>query len=815
MGTGGTRSSVVALAVAAVVQGLAAADSTAQSSSQEGASQLEEVLVTATKRTLSVQEVGATVRALDTETLAGLDAQSLSDVVVLLPNVNMKGAPAGEITIRGVAQSRLGQSPVSFHVNGIFKYSFESTVGQFYDLASVEVIQGPTGTVYGRNSTAGSINIIQQPPTSKLEAFADVNIGNYDHQQFRGGVNIPFFGEGDERLMGRFVFQSEEHDGYIENDLAPEDKHYGAADNVFMRGALRSVFSDTSSITVRAFRNENKDNYEGGTQRFSEYPVGVLEATGSPFDVYDGLTAFKSDPTIQTIGSLYQSIVDPSLSQDEAVEAGLLNGVPGIFDPILASDAFFTPAARPVLGEDEARSNAFLLGRPELRITGVDGEFVTSFSELPVLGDVRMNILAGWENTKRDTISDIDGTELPVLDAIREEETDLYSVEARLTSENDGNLTWILGAFHFGRDYELSRSDSFTPFGVFGLTQDIEERGLGLFFSGEYQLGDSWQIFGGLRWNEDTFDLTQSSGGGGIGEDVAFSGDDEFSEVTGEIGAKYNFNDNAMVYAKYNHGYKSGSLELRADGEINSVQPELIDALEVGVKTEWWNNRLRVNATAFYYDYTDLQVPIITAALEFTENAGEATVWGVELDASYLITPNWEIQGSLGYLDATFDEFCAADEFQIQQLGATTDPACAGGSDGEPVREGTLDLSGNTLEDAPEWKAVLLTSYNLDFNDWGALRFTLQSTWTDSYYLRPFNLDADQVDSFSSTDIRVLWNSPNGAFDVEAYVQNLEDEVVAQRIVTLPDFTGGQLVNFGMTLPRLYGVRFRYRFGQD
>lgn len=774
---------------------------------------LEEVIVTATKRRESVQDIAATVRAFDSELLRDLDVQSVSDVVTLLPNVQIKGYPTGDVTIRGVAQSRLGQSPVAYHVNGVFKYGVDSLVGQFFDLQSVEVIQGPTGTVYGRNSTAGAINVIQQPPTAEFDAYADVNVGNFNEQEFRGVINSSLLGDGDERLMGRLVLQRQKHDGYIDNKLADDDQDYGAADNTFVRGSLRSIFGDDSQFTLRGHWNENKDNYDGATQALSEYPIGVL--SGAPFDLYNGLVEFRQSDLALGLGEANR-IFRPELTLPEAVDDALLNGVPELDIPrILSSNALFTPAALPVLqGTTEVRSNAFQRSDPKLTIEGFDGEFVTMLDDIAVLGDTRLNVIAGWENTKKKTNSDVDGTELPVLDVFRDEDIDLYSAELRLTSENDGPFSWIVGLFYFERDYSLDLSESITPFGVFSNVQQIEEDGIGVFFSGAYEFNEQWEVFGGIRYNEDSYKLTQDSGGGGIGDgDVTFTGDDSFSEVTGEAGLEYRFNDTDMAYIKYNHGYKAGSVEVDPAGEVNSVKPEKVDAGEAGLRTEWLDQQLRLNLTGFYYDYTDLQVPVITATIERTESAGAATIWGVEFDATYLITPDWEISGSVGYLNAEFDKFCAPDEYQIQNFGVQTDPECQVSIDGESIREGTLDLSGNKLEDAPEWKAVFLTSYIMELGNAGNLKFILQSTWTDNYYLRPFNTPVDEVGSFFKSDFRVLWNSPAETFSVEAYIENIEDDTNANRLVTLPDYAGGQPGYFGASLPRIYGIRFGYNYG--
>ncbi len=201
------------LATAALAWGVAP-DAGAQEASIAG---IEEIVVTITKRAENVQEVAGSISAFSEEQLRNADIQQISDLVALLPNVQIKGEGNSSISIRGIAQSFTSQSPVALHTNGIFAY--DGLYGQIYDTRSVEIQRGPVGTVYGRNATAGAINVNWNDPHASYEAFGDVTVANYDAYQFRGGVNVPLLGEGNERLMARFVVQRFVHDGYLDKLL--------------------------------------------------------------------------------------------------------------------------------------------------------------------------------------------------------------------------------------------------------------------------------------------------------------------------------------------------------------------------------------------------------------------------------------------------------------------------------------------------------------------------------------------------------------------------------------------------------------------
>ena len=320
------------------------------------------------------------------------------------------------------------------------------------------------------------------------------------------------------------------------------------------------------------------------------------------------------------------------------------------------------------------------------------------------------------------------------------------------------------------------------------------------------------ELFAGVRWNRDTVSRDQTNLPNVLQPFGQFNGKEKYRERTEELGFKWFFAEDHMFYLKWAHGYKAGTLELLIDeGVANAVEPELIDAWEIGTRSAFMDGELQFNASAFYYEYTDLQVPEITGTQIITRNAAEATIWGLEAELTWLVTEDWLLRASAGYLDATFDEFCGDDPLSLMTL---SEPGCAQLVDdaGVPVfAKGQFNMDGNTLEDSPKGKASLVSRYTYELpEDWGSLVGVVEFTWTDDYYLRPFNTPIDQIDSFTKTDLRLIWEDAEQRYSVELFVQNLEDEVVWQRNITV-ELSGGA-AGFGLMQPRTYGVRMGFHF---
>ena len=287
----------------------------------------------------------------------------------------------------------------------------------------------------------------------------------------------------------------------------------------------------------------------------------------------------------------------------------------------------------------------------------------------------------------------------------------------------------------------------------------------------------------------------------------------EFDEPTGELGLKVEWWEEKVAYAKFSRGYKAGNLEFLSDGTINSVAPEIILAYEIASKNRLFDDRLHLNLTWFYYDYQDLQVPLIQGLDVVTENAAEATIWGIEVETT--AQPFWDlyVQATFSYLNARFDSFCTNDAAQPRSV---SEDGCL------PPTAGLLNLAGNQPEDSPAFKVTLLANYPFDLGKYGTLTPVLKFTFTDEYFLRPFNCGAcfgnqagfanpngiDFQPWFTRTDIRLQWHSEAQRFFAEVFIENAENETVYQRVVVGSSLNGGLGTGFGLQQPRIYGLRF-------
>ena len=819
---------------------------------------IEEIVVTINKREEALGDIAASVSAFTGDLLERVDFENISDVATLVPGLVTKGeGRTGAISIRGISDGFTGQSSVARHINGVFqKDGALAYTGMYYDLHTIELSRGPAGTVYGRNATAGAVNVVWNEPLADWEARGDVTLGNYDRKQLRAVMNVPFFGAGDERLMGRFSVQRELRDGYLDDDFQNHHDDVQNADEWYLRGALRSNINEDLSVELRAYYTHSDANTNMFRPLANTYPVGSFALNGPvfSFDWANGLQQFKSellDPARNTIWRLAarsESCVPPFpptrpctpifSSQNAALEDILLNGRDlngnGIISaaerdipPLIRSPEFFTPAL-PIHG-DPLRTRSRLIQnagrRPELTIYAGDGQLDWHVGEFSGIGSLDFRILGGYQFLEIHQLSDADGTELGTIDSIQHHTRNSYTFDAQfVTDGQDIPLDLILGFFYFHNTDDRPNQHALTPFGDFASEEYREVEAIAPYLSGSLRPLELFaehpaidlEIFAGVRWNKDSEFLDQTNQANVLRGLATLAEKVTFREWTWEAGARWFLGENHMLYVKYATNYKPGfqQLDLAAQPPApQPVDPEHIKAWEVGWKAAWFDERLNTALTAFYYAYTDLQVPQLINNQVITENAAEAENWGIELELTASPTSEWLVQANASLLRAHFKEFCADDPAVNTDSDA---PGCTRKTPGSLNSfNGLINLVGNMLEDAPEWKASLFTSYTIELGAYGTLTPVAKITWTADYSLRPFNLPIDKVGAYSRSDVRVRWESPGHRYSVEAFCENLEDEVVFARTTVGPDFTGGFPASVGVLPPRMFGVRVGFSWGSD
>ncbi|WP_372796625.1 TonB-dependent receptor [Litorivivens sp.] len=724
---------------------LAAADSTQAQTEQSPpssapAAMIEEVYVTASKRTESIQEVSAAVSAFSNELIKSNNIDGFTQLADITPGlVSRNNREGNDITIRGIGKAFGGTSPVAFHVNGYFV----DTTEPFYDVQTIEVIRGPSGTVYGRNATAGAVDVKWQRPVDHWEVGGDLQVASFDNRRLRSYINAPVADGINTRLAGLW----EQRTGYLDNELASGDEEPESFTRYFYRGIIEGYLSDNLRVALHAIKNHKKTN------------AGVV-----------------ASPSIST-------------RQSERYESFGVKPMP--------------------LDLLKVRSQQYQeIGPVVDKNSRLVADLTWGLEDLWLIGNMDIDLIGGVERRRLHRYNDLDGSEIKIV------ETDNYlngvgrNVELRFTSQNTNGVEWILGFFWYRDDdhedrYVVARtrqnlgqlffSPLDLPLGLAERTFDAEvvtrdmnndTKNEAVFLNVRANLHDmvatlpEVELFAGVRGNRDEYRLKverdtaaardQQTGQPNppfVVSDQSFNAPGDSTATTGEVGAKWFYSDEGMLYGKYATGYKPGTAQIRTDGALNQVDPEFLNMIELGWKTALFDNRsLTLNVTAFDYSYEDLQVSkIVVTGIELN-NAGAASIRGVEAELQWAPTHSFLAHFSLGWLDATFEEFCGRDDELVNQ---NTQPGC----DADQPH----NFKGARMSDSPELTFGALLRYTHSLEAMGRLTGLLKFSWSDDYQRRPYDNPIDRVDAHHKTDVRLNWSSPTDRYRVGVFVENLEN----------------------------------------
>lgn len=686
----------------------------------ESAGVIEEIIVTAEKREASAQETSIAITAYSGE---DLDLRGINDIeglqfsapnLVISPNAQ---SPVTYAYIRGIGSDQLvaGFDPgVAYHVDGVYVGQPSAMPGDLWDMERVEVLRGPQGTLYGRNTTGGSINVITNDPVDGLGFRGDVTAGNYDRQRFRGVANA-----GNEQLAARIAYQDDENDGYQENLTGADGDRI---DFHSLRGKVRAAFGERGELmlTYQNFKNT------GPQSQKRREPFGPVElAPGFILNVYDGAIPNPDDP--RKVAKDYPEKLD------------------------LDNDFY---SAR-LSWDFDAVSVVATVAR-------IDNEWFQG--------------------------SDIDMSNNPVQFQEWTMETEQNTQELQILSAGEGPWEWIVGYFHF--DEDLDSDYVFQDSSIAGFTfmnggiLDTESNAVYGQVSYDFRdRGTPLRLTAGLRWTRDRKEIDEYQQIPQFAVDLAGAMDEEWERMSGTAGLDWFLSDDVMVYASYDHGYKGGGFSL---GQFDAYDPETVDAFEVGVKSQFWQHRAQVNVAAFYNDYQDLQVNFLEFTSFTTDNAAEATIKGIEIESLFVPVANLTLGANVTWLDAKFDRY----QFSP-----------------------TIDLSGETLNRAPEYTAALWAQYDWPLGDAGTVTARADYYWQDEVYYRVQNIPRHREGSFFTADVRLVWTSASQRWTVDAFVQNLTDEDNQRGLTVSDGLSTGNNSFVSYFPPRVYGLRLGFQIG--
>ena len=693
-------------------------------------SAIEEVIVSAEKRNESLQDVSLSVTALTEEELETKNITDFVGLSAIAPGVTVAKNEGYKtiISIRGVGdetnQNAIAAPSVALHMDGIFIASKFSLRTDFIDLERIEVLRGPQGTLFGQNSTGGTINVISQKPSfDETKGKTDLALGNYGLIKFRGAVNVPL----SDKVATRMSIVSTDRNGFSKNILNGQD--LDDANHVSFRSDWFFDISDTTSLRV-----------------FGQF-----------FDADNNGAAMKGldDPTPNPRRLAQDSASDYQLSSE--VLAAILNVELG-------------------------------------------------FADLKILGSIQEDDIYVSRDNDRHNFGDVHGSGplegIPYIAAEYRPETsivDTKTLEVNLISNEPINekIDWIIGALYFDHKianaiYEVKdvnnikqvdlMDGAFTPYvhdpicatnpfaGVCFAAFNAElgfvseayptRESLSVYGQATYNAQDNLRYIVGMRYTEDSFssDVTNFFGL------QKYLIEDEIDEKTGKFAVEYDVDGDTMVYASYTKGFKPGGSNLTfgypVDDEQNfGAQPapqliyplfksEIIDAFELGLKTDLMEGRMRANVSAFMYDYENLQFQSTDPDVYRggVANIPESEMSGVELELIGILSDSLSMDLRISTLDTEITaDYEALDNIKSELYFFGEEPQRYA------LRE---NIKGNRLAKSPEFTANLGLQYNGELKSGVPLRATAEVIHRGDFQQRVFNSPfVDQVDSYTIVNL--------------------------------------------------------------
>tara|TARA_R110002110_G_scaffold413729_1_gene641659 strand:+ start:153521 stop:155836 length:2316 start_codon:yes stop_codon:yes gene_type:complete len=736
---------------------------------------LEEVIVTAQKREQSLQDVPVSVTAFTADVIDRAGISEFADYAMKAPNVGFQQRGNNAETkfgIRGVTNIGGQASSVGMYVDEVSVVPNVITTGasrtadtSLLDIERIEVLRGPQGTFFGRNTMGGAINITSQKP-DLLDSFGKLTLEARENGYYkvRATGNTPV---GDTvALRGAVYFN--EHDGFIDN-VGPSDAS-NAEENKGARLALRWEPNSALSADFAASYFQQEQDYP------ALVPTGILSET---------LTLAVE-------------------------EGGFLFPVFGLPEWPLEEVDFFP--------DNYTDASTDLPRESDNETTMLSANISYDF------GDLILTSVTGYIDNDYVQDGDGDASSIPAFYVSRDSELEAFSQEFRLATAGNDTLDWmvgfiysddktaetdvsthlesdpylalwdILGIFAFGLPGDIGDIIANGPSGIsLGNFEDVdrgsETTSYAVFGDMTWYLSDQWTLGLGLRYTYDDVDYFELTRPAVTIPEADIKAGETFDDFSPRININWLPNDDVTVYGTISKGYKVGGFNPNQDLVDLTFDEETGWNYELGFKSTLWDNRMQLNAAVFYFDWEDLQVrgQDVFTQRQVVVNAEEAHTQGIEIEIKTLLTEHLTLDVGYGYLEAEFDKFPNA----IDTNG------------------NLFDASGNIIPLAPENTFNAALEYGTDlWSGEGYLR--VDYSFIDDQYSTSGvdNTDERLIDSYELWNVRVGWE--NDVWAVQAFVENLADEEYSSATENLETFYSGMQRSVGK--PRWAGVRLDIKF---
>ena len=799
---------------------------------------LGSIVVTAQRREESINDVPMSIQAFGEDTLDALRVDSVDDLQTVVPSFSVSQSYQGvpTYTLRGIGFNTINlsaTSTVGTYVDEVaYPFPFMNS-GPVFDIERIEVLKGPQGTLFGRNTTAGLINMVTNKPSDEFEAQVSADVGNYDTWNLEGMVNLPL----SDKAQARFAIRSENSDeGWQESISRGEDR--GTKDKLGFRAALALQPTENLDIDVSYNGWRNTSDTIGGQA------IGLTPNT---------------DPTFTVPGTSGPSTTSLFNAVDPVTGLSLVNFINNNF-PTSAEQADWAP--------NYARTN------DGIGVNGINGplEEDSQFDALK-LGirygfDNGLNLvsLTGYNKLEREAILDWSGAPFAVLLQDIDGEIKSFSQELRLEGET-GKANWLVGAY-YGKDEATDSNrtllpdnansnfvstvaaslaasplnldpETGVPYTVLELLNsfqtyydigEFETTTWSVFANADWQMTPEFSLTTGIRYTDDSQDYVGCSGdvNGSMQPNVNVfnrtyfsliyatppaaplleNGCNTFDVATNSFGAvtsstkednvswrivgNWTPQDNLVLFASVTQGYKSAATPVNAASKSEQNAPatqESLLAYEIGVKASLFDQRMQANAALFYYDYEDKQLAAffpdpIYKALSRLQNIPTAEAYGLDAEVTYLISEELTAVGGLTLLHTEIGDFDTVDGF------------------GLPVNR-----QGDPFLYSPETVASLALLYDRPVSADLGVRASLSGRWQSESTAGTPNDPLYDIDSYGLLNGSIGIYSLDDHWDLSVWGKNLTDEYYWQQITS----NANVVLRFA-GMPRTYGASLTYRY---
>lgn len=729
---------------------------------------VETITVTAQLREELLQEVPISITAL---TPIALDRSGITDISRLqFQTPGLQLARAGEDArpaMRGARTENIGpvnDAVVGFYVDGVYKTRFRQAFNAFVDVERVEVQRGPQGTLFGRNTFGGNINIVTKSPENKLDFGFDAILGNYARKKFEGFVNVPL---GD-RAQFRVATSMERRDGYIKNtgpapDIWDEDLNY-------VRGALRLIPTGNITLLARVTRWDQGGN---GAGDFGYVSLGTVRdpATGliSLAGVRDPVSS-RRGTLGSTLDKPYEVNRDIPLTRDNTETVGTLEAT--------------------------------------VQLTHAQIKSITSYTKFDSFiqndGDYSSNVHASEQFN---------------------EELKSFTQEVQVASTNTSAFAWVVGLFHlddtFGGRFIFNRMfldipgppDTATatttipnPAGLSSNLESLDTTSNAVFGQATVAITPKIHATGGLRYTKDEKTYSNlnevtgqfSTGFGGIS---VHNLNNSWTKTTWKGALDYQFTPEHMVFGTVSNGFVAGGFAFAAPTLV--YNPQEVTAYEIGTKNTI-GGRTQLNASFYYADYRDLLASAFTtdpttgAVFTYQTNAGRVKSKGLEFELQTVPVTGLNIKASAAFQDSKYGNFIFPNPFP--RSGGRAIPGT-----------NLLNLEGTRVQQNPRTRLSIGVGYDIDLGNAGTLTPYVQEYYSSEYSANDVVYGLDRISvqpAYNKTDLRLYWAPRKGRFTVQAFVENLENEAVITRVTR----GGDNFIQGGYAAPRTGGVKLHFKY---